>query len=151
MPNHPGENATVTLDDEQQALVEQIARSYAAAAPAGWLRIVSRQECSVAGDSAGIANVRVVVVETADGLEQQDYRPPRDLHRQTGDLLRGLAAASPTGVIVLLLVVDRDGSHTVTVTQDEARVLVGRRDETSSRPVHDYLERHREELTALLG
>lgn len=152
MPNHPDRSGSVELSPEQRDVVERIARSYAGAAPAGWLRIVSRQECSVAEDSAGIANVRVVVVETPDGgLEQQHFRPPRDLHFATGDLLRELAAASPTQVVVLVLVIDRDGSHAVTVTTDEARVLFGTRDDSSSRPVHDYLERHREELTALLG
>ncbi|GEL98903.1 hypothetical protein [Cellulomonas terrae] len=152
MPSHdlPDDAPTLDLTPDQLDLVGRIAQSYAAAAPAGWVRIVARQECSVGEDARGIANVRVVVVETPDGLVQEDYSPPRDLHFQTGDMLRELAAGSPTQTVVLNLVVDRDGTHRAAVTVDVPRVLVGIRDETSSEPVHDYLERNRAELTALL-
>jgi hypothetical protein len=155
MPSPHGEpdaaSATITLNAEQEALVERIALSHAGAAPQGWLRVVAREECSVGAEADGIGSVRVVVVETPAGLEQQHFRPSRDLHFETGDLLRALAEQSPTQTIVLLLVVDRDGTHQATVTVDVPRVLVGIRDETSSTPILEYLERNRAELTALLG
>lgn len=152
MPNPHGEpGATITLSAEQQALVARIAQSHAAAAPQGWLRIVAREECSVGSEADGIGSVRVVVVETPAGLEQQHFRSSRELHFESGDMLRELAAGAPTQTVVLTLVVDRDGSHQATVTVDVPRVLVGIRDETSSKPVHEYLERNRAELTALLG
>ncbi|KQR11774.1 hypothetical protein [Cellulomonas sp. Leaf334] len=147
----PGATATVDLSPEGRALVSRIARSYGAAAPPGWVRIVARQECSVGAEADGIANVRVVVVATPDGLVQEHYRPPRDLHFETGDMLRELAAESPTQTVVMNLRIDRDGTHHATVTVDVPRVLVGIHDETSSKPVHEYLERNRAELTALLG
>jgi hypothetical protein len=152
VPNLPHDTArAVTLRPEHAELVAAIAESYARAAPPGWVRIVSREENSVAEETRGSVSVRVVVVETPTGLEQQHFRPPRDLHFPMGDMLDELAAQSPTQVVVFDLVVDRDGSHTCTITQDVPRILVGIRDETSSGPVHDYLEQHRDELTALLG
>jgi hypothetical protein len=151
MPN-PGEpDTSMELSAEQEAVVARIARSHGAAAPQGWVRVVAREECSVGPEADGIASVRVVVVETPDGLEQQHFRPSRELHFEQSDLLHELAAASPTKTVVLTLVVDRDGTHEATVTVDVPRVLVGIRDETSSKPVHEYLERNRAELTALLG
>lgn len=140
--NHADPTSTVDLSPDQQSLVERIARSHAAAAPAGWLRIVSREECSVGPGSDGIGSVRVVVVETADGLEQQTFRPSDELYWESGDLLRELAAASPTQTVVLSVVIDRDGRTEATVVVDVPRVLVGIRDETSSKPVHHYLERN---------
>ena len=156
MPKHEAPDdapapSAVTLSADQTALVAQIARSHAAAAPAGWLRIVCREECSVDPEVDGIASVQEVVVENADGLEQQPFRPSRELHFESSDMLRELAADSPTKTVVLHLVVDRDGTHQVTLTVDVPRVLVGIRDETSSKPFHQYLERNRDELTALLG
>lgn len=156
MPNHevPDDAAAPTaiaVSAEQAALVERIARSHAAAAPAGWLRIVCREECSVDPEIDGIASVQEVVVETTNGLEQQPFTPSRELHFESGDMLRELADSSPTQTVVMLLVVDRDGTHEATFTSDVPRVLVGIRDETSSKPVHEYLERNRAELTALLG
>lgn len=144
-----GSPAVVALTPAQVDLVGQIARSYARDAPTGWLRIVSRVECSVAQLTAGSVAVRVVVVQTPDGLVQRHFRAPRDLHFEAGDLLRALAAESPTQVVVLSLVIDRDGSHEATLTQDVPRVLDGIRDETSSGAVHDYLELHRDELERL--
>ncbi|KQR11773.1 hypothetical protein [Cellulomonas sp. Leaf334] len=149
--NHPAPTSTVDLTPDQQSLVERIARSYAAAAPAGWLRVVCREECSVSPESDGTGSVRVVVVETAAGLEQQTFRPSDELYWESGDLLRELAAASPTQTIVLSVVIDRDGRTEAAVVVDVPRVLVGIRDETSSKPIHHYLERNRAELTALLG
>ena len=142
---------TVALSPDQQSLLERIARSHAAAAPASWLRIVCREECSVSPESDGIGSVRVVVVETPDGLEQQTFRPSDELYFETGDLLHELATGSPTQTVVLTLVIDRDGTREATVRVDVPRVLVGIRDETSSTPVHEYLDRNRAELTALLG
>jgi len=134
---------------EQQVALDRIVRSYTDALPAGWVRLVVREECSVDPESAGTAIVRALVVETPDGLEQRDFRAPRDVYFVLSDLMNELAAASPTRVVVLSLVIDRDGSRTVSVTPDEARLLEGVRDETSSRPVHDYLERNRAELERL--
>ncbi|GEK22913.1 hypothetical protein [Cellulomonas xylanilytica] len=154
MPSHdPRDDGStaVTLTDEQSALLASIVRSWAAAAPAGWLRVVTREECSVAPESDGIGSVRIVVVETPDGLEQETFRPSDELYFETSDLLRELAAGSPTQTIVLDVVIDRDGRTEATVVVDTPRVLVGIRDETSSKPVHQYLERNRAELTALLG
>lgn len=150
VPPRDPQHASVTLTPEQAEVVRRVARSHAEAAPEGWLRIVTREECSVADGTDGIASVRVVVVETPEGLEQQHFRPSRELHFERGDLLRELAAQSPTQAVVLDLLVDRDGSHRFAVTHDVPRVLDGVRDETSSGPVHDYLELHRDELTRLL-
>lgn len=149
-PSREDPPVVVALDAEQRLVIEQIARSYAAAAPPGWVRVVAREETSVAPDTAGSVGVRVVIVETADGLEQQTFDAPSDVYFPTHDMLDELAAASPTQVVVLALEVDRDGSYQVAVTQDVPRVLVGIRDETSSKQVHKYLELHRDELTRLL-
>lgn len=149
MPNHDEVLVAVTLDGAQTALFERIARSYADAAPQGWVRIVVREECSVEAETEGSAAVSVVIVETLAGLEQLPFRRPRDLYFEASDMLEEIAASSPTKAVVLWLQIDRDLSHEVTVTQDVPRVLVGIRDETSSRPVHDYLEHHRDELTRL--
>lgn len=149
MPNPHDEPVTVELSPEHADVLARMAASYGGAAPAGWLRIVVRQECSVDPEIAGTVNVRVVVVRTPDGLVQETYRPPRDLHFVVGDMLRELAAQSPTSTVVLDLVVDADGSHTGTVVQDVPRVLAGERDDTSSKPVHEYLERNRAELEQL--
>lgn len=152
MPNPEVDDApTVELTPEQRAVVERIATGFPSSAPAGWLRIVSRQESTWSGSSADIAMVEIVVVETPDGLVQQDYDAPRDLFFVVSDLLEELASQSPTESITFLLVVDRDGSWSVTVTQDSPKLLVGIRDESSSRPVHDYLERNRTELEELAG
>ncbi|GIG20767.1 hypothetical protein Cch01nite_14910 [Cellulomonas chitinilytica] len=139
----------IELTADQHAVVERIVRSYADAAPAGWLRLVVREECSVDPGSAGSAIVRALVIETPDGLEQQDFRAPRETYFLRSGLLDELAVASPTRVIVFSLVVDRDGSHTVTVTPTDPGLLDGIRDETTSRPVHDYLANNREELERL--
>jgi hypothetical protein len=144
-----GPDDEIPLSAEQQAALDRVVRSYTAALPAGSLRLVVREECSVDPESAGTAIVRALVVETPDGLEQRDFDAPRDVYFVLGDLLKELAAASPTRVVVFSLVVDRDGSHTVSVTPDEARLLEGVRDETTSRPVHDYLNRNRAELERL--
>ncbi|WP_456789697.1 hypothetical protein [Cellulomonas sp. P5_C5] len=152
MPNHHDDPSTaVTLSQGQSEVVERIARSFAASAPAGWLRIISREECSVAPGSTGIVSVQEVVIETPNGLEQQPFDPSNDVYFDTVDLLRELAAQSPTQTIVMNVVVDRNGRYEATCLVDVPRVLVGIRDETSSKPVHDYLERNRAELTALLG
>lgn len=150
VPPHDPQHAPVTLTPEQADVVARLARSHAQAAPDGWLRVVTREECSVADGTDGIASVRVVVVATPEGLEQQHFRPSRELHFERGDLLRELAAQSPTQAVVLDLLVDRDGDYRFAVTRDVPRVLDGVRDETSSRAVHDYLELHRDELTRLL-
>ncbi|WP_123371644.1 hypothetical protein [Cellulomonas sp. PhB150] len=139
------------LTAEQVALVDRIARSYASAVPAGWLRIVVRHECSVAEGPSGIATVQVVIVETSAGLEQRDFDAPDDVYWDESDLLKDLATASPTKAIAFVLVVERSGTHDVTVTQDGAALLAGERDQDPTREVLDHLERHREELTALLG
>ena len=149
MPSHDDETTTVELTPDERLVVERIARGYAAAAPTGWLRIVNRTECSVAPGDAGRATVRVVVVQGPDGLVQETYRPPDDLYFVVGDLLDQLAGRSPSQSVTFLLVVDRVGGFTVTVTQDAPKLLVGIRDESSSRPVHDYLERNRAELEDL--
>lgn len=102
----------------------------------------------------GRVAVRDVVRATPEGLVQEPYRPPRDLHFQTGTMLDELAAASPTKTVVMHLVVDRDGRWSGRVEQDVPRVLVGVRDESSSTPVHQHLGRHRaelEDLAARLG
>ncbi|KQR11775.1 hypothetical protein [Cellulomonas sp. Leaf334] len=154
MPSHDHHADTpteVALSPEQTALVDRIVRDHAAAAPPGWLRIVSREECSVSAEADGTGTVQVVVVQTPAGLEQQTFRPSRTLFFENDDLLRELAAESPTQTVVLHLVIDRDGTHEARFTVDVPRVLVGVRDETSSKPVHEYLERNRAELTALLG
>jgi hypothetical protein len=154
MPSHDHLDdapAEITLTPEQSAVFERVVRSHAAAAPEGWVRIVSREECSVSAEADGTGTVQVVVVETPAGLEQQTFNPSRQLFFENDDLLRDLAAESPTQTVVLYLVIDRDGTHRATFTVDVPRVLVGIRDETSSKPVHEYLERNRDELTALLG
>ncbi len=146
MPSRPGEPMVVELSAEHEDLLGRIARSYAAAAPSDWLRIVVRQECSMEPQLRGRVAVREVVRAAPEGLVQEPYRPPRDLHFPTGTMLDTLAAASPTKTVVMHLVVDRDGSWSGRVEQDVPRVLAGVRDETSSTPVHQHLERHRQEL-----
>ncbi len=139
----------VGLAPEHQQVLERMVRSYPTTAPAGWLRIVVREECSADPQVAGNASVQAVVVRGPDGLAQHEYRPPDDLYFPAGDMLRELAAASPTLTVVLELVVDATGRHAARVVQGEPRLLAGIRDETSSVPVHRYLERHRAELEAL--
>ena len=151
MPSQEADAPTaVDLSREQAAIVARIATGYGAAAPQGWLRIVSRTECTTSNESAGRLAVRVVVVETPNGLEQDYFRPPRDLHFVVADLLDELAAASPTQTIVFDLVLDRD-RYSATVTNQEVDHLDGMRDETTWKPVHQYLQRNREELERLVG
>ncbi len=141
--------AVVPLSAEHRTVVARMVESYAGSAPAGWVRIVLRKECSVAPELAGAAGVQAVVLRRPDGLVQEHFRVPREHHFLIGDMLRELAAASPTRTVVLELVVDATGDHVVRIVQDVPRLLVGVRDETSSVPVHRYLERHRAELEAL--
>ncbi|WP_028045496.1 hypothetical protein [Cellulomonas sp. URHE0023] len=151
MPSHHGDSsAPVELTAEQAAAAARIASGYAAAAPQGWLRIVSRTEAATSNESAGHVRVQVVVVETADGLVQEYYSAPRELFFVVVDLLDELAAASPTQMITFVLVIDRDG-YSVSVTSNEVRVLDGMRDEATWKPIHQYLERNREELERLAG
>ena len=151
MPDPTPPDPTVDLRPDQRDVVGRIVRSHAAAAPQGWVRIVSREECSVSAEADGTGTVQIVVVETPAGLAQQTFHPSRKLFFENDDLLRELAAESPTQTVVLHLVIDRDGTHEARFTVDMPRVLVGIRDETSSKPVHEYLDRNRAELTALLG
>lgn len=151
MHNHPGERVTIELSPEHRDVLARMAESYAQGAPEGWLRVVLRNECSVDPAIAGSVDVCTVVIRTAEGLAQQDYDPPTDLYFDTFDMLNELAEQSPTRTVVLHLVVDRDGAWSGRVEQDVPRVLAGIRDDTSSKPVHEYLERNRAELEELAG
>ena len=155
MPNHDDhgdhgdheERGTIDLTPAQQAVVADIAAGLAGGAPAGWLRLVSRQECSTAAGSAGVAGAQVVVLATADGLVQDHLGTPSRLYFTIDDLLEELADASPTGGATLELVVDRDGTYEHRVLADAGRALDGDRSEL--RTVYDYLDAHRAELEEL--
>ena len=154
MPNHHDESSTVPLTPEQQQVLAAVAGAYGRAAPEGWLRLVVRNETSVDPEHRGGVAVQQVVRRTPDGLVQEAFHEPDEMFFELADLLDELAAASPTRTVVLHLVVDADGSHTARLEQDVPRVLAGVRDDTSSKPVHEYLERNRaelEELAARLG
>ncbi|WP_019137335.1 hypothetical protein [Cellulomonas massiliensis] len=142
------------MTPEQEAVLAQIVAALPQSAPAGWLRIVSRREGTVAEGPYSGSSVDVVVVQTPAGLEQRDYRDPEDLYWTVLDLMEDLARSSSGGSVVLSLVVDRDGTSRVDLAEEAPKVLEGVRDESSSVPVHEYLERNRaelEELAARLG
>lgn len=148
-PDPPDEPVTLELSPAQHDVLGALARAYAAAAPQGWLRVVVRHECSTDPEIRGRVAVRQVVVLTPQGLVQERCEAPDDMHFEIGDLLDELAEQSPTRTVVLHLVVDRDGTWSGRVEQDVPRVLAGIRDDTSSKPVHEHLERNRAELEEL--
>ena len=65
------------------------------------------------------------------------------------ELMRELAAASTTRCVTALLVLDRDGSISFDVDDGVPAILDGVRDESSSKPLHEYVERNRAELEDL--
>lgn len=154
MPNPPAESVELELSPAHREVLERAALAYAGAVPSTWVRIVVRHECSMDPELRGRVAVREVVCATPEGLVQDGFRAPDEMYFEVAGMLDELAAASPTKTVVMHLVVDRDGRWSGRVEQDVPRVLVGVRDESSSTPVHQHLERHRaelEDLAARLG
>jgi hypothetical protein len=133
---------------EQQSTLDQIIAVYRRTAPAGWLRIVCRWECELEAD--GLPNramAHVVIVDDGGTLGQVQFPAPDDLAFVLPDFHADLARETSSGRLSVDLIIDRD-THDLTLTEEPSKMLHGDWADSDER-VHEYLDRHRDELTAL--
>ncbi|RIQ28160.1 hypothetical protein [Jiangella rhizosphaerae] len=136
------------MTPEQQQTLDDIIAVYRRSAPAGWLRIVCRWECELESDGLpSSALAHVVIVDDGGTLTQVQFPTPDDLTFVLDDFHAELARETSSGKLTVDLLIDRD-TYDLTVTEEPSKMLHG--DWTDSRErVHQYLDRHRDELTAL--
>lgn len=135
---------------EQQSTLDEIVTVYRDAAPDGWLRIVCRWECELAPDGlADSALTHVVIVVEGGELAQVQFPSPDALTFVRGDWHEELTRATARGALSVDLLIDRD-DYALTFTEEPSKMLHGDWAD-SDRRVHEYLERHRDELAALAG
>lgn len=138
------------MTPEQQSTLDEIIAIYRTSAPDGWLRIVCRWECEIAPDGAPDRALAQVVIVVEDGeLTQVQFPSPGGLTFLRGDWHDELTRATPGGALSVDLIIDRD-DHDVTFTEEPSKMLHGDWSDSDER-VHEYLDRHRDELAALAG
>lgn len=136
------------MTPEQERTLDEIIAVYRRTAPAGWLRIVCRWECELAADGLpDRAMAHVVIVDDGGTLGQVQFPEPDDLAFVAGDFHADLTRETAGGKLSVDLLIDRD-THELTLTEEPSAMLHGDWADSRER-VHQYLERHRDELTAL--
>lgn len=136
------------MTPEQERTLDEIIAVYRRSAPAGWLRVVCRWECELADDGLpDRAMAHVVIVDDGGTLTQAQFPTPDDLTFVLSDFHAELARETSSGRLSADLVIDRD-THDLTLTEEPSKMLHGDWQDSSER-VHQYLDRHREELAEL--
>ena len=135
------------MTPEQESTLDEIIAVHRRSAPDGWLRIVCRWECELADGLPDRAMAHVVIVAEGGRLTQVQYPQPDGLTFVVGDFHADLARETSTGQLSVDLVIDR-GTHELSLTEEPSKMLHGDWADSSER-VHQYLDRHRDELESL--
>ncbi|TDD67757.1 hypothetical protein E1262_18185 [Jiangella aurantiaca] len=138
------------MTPEQQRTLDEIIAVYRRAAPAGWLRIVCRWECELEDDGEPArAMAHVLIVDDGGTLTQVQFPAPDELTFVLSDFHADLARETSSGQLSVDLLIDHD-THDLTLTEESSKMLHGDWQDSRER-VHQYLDRHRDELAALAG
>lgn len=137
------------MTPDQQRMLEEIIAVYRQSAPTGWLRTVCRWEGELDDDGdPAIAMAHVLITDGSGELLQLQFSQPSGAGFMMEDLHGELARETESGKLSIDLIIDRDGTHVITRTEEPSQMLDGEWDDSSQR-VHHYLENNRAELEAL--
>lgn len=136
------------MTPEQERTLDEIIAVHRRSAPPNWLRIVCRWECELEDDGEPArAMAHVVIVADGGELTQVQYPQPDGLTFVVSDLHADLTRETSAGQLSVDLVIDRD-THELTLTEEPSMMLHGDWADSRER-VHQYLDRHRDELESL--